>query len=196
MLLPAGTITLLVSIRKSWYTESFPILVILRGPAMRGRPWRVVRRSGGAPRRQMKWRARRWARPRRRAAGRVCRSAYGTAYGMPRSLSNSVPSASSSGGSVLIHSRCAADSGWPSRRAGVQLAGRDAGKPFPDALLLSADRLRGGRRDGQPSRMARMWHGQHRPIRILMSDPDDTDAGRPGPDAALWAVELPGDDRG
>lgn len=31
MLLPAGIITLLVSIRKSWYTKPFPILVMLAG---------------------------------------------------------------------------------------------------------------------------------------------------------------------
>jgi len=40
-----------------------------------------------------------------------------------------------------------------------------------------------------------MWHGQHLQIRNLVSDPDDTDADLPGPDAALRAVEPLDDDR-
>ena len=46
-----------------------------------------------------------------------------------------------------------------------------------------------------PSRVAPMWHGQHLQIRNLVSDPDDTDADLPGPDAALRAVEPLDDDR-
>jgi hypothetical protein len=46
-----------------------------------------------------------------------------------------------------------------------------------------------------PSRVAPMWHGQQLQIRNLVSDPDDTDADLPGPDAALRAVEPLDDDR-
>jgi transposase len=39
------------------------------------------------------------------------------------------------------------------------------------------------------------YHGQYLQIRSLVSDPDDPDAGLPGPDAALRVVEPLGDDR-
>ena len=47
----------------------------------------------------------------------------------------------------------------------------------------------------RPSHRARGGHGQNLQIRSLVSEPDDTDADLMGPDAALRAVEPPGDDR-
>ncbi len=48
---------------------------------------------------------------------------------------------------------------------------------------------------GRPPHRAREGHGQHLQIHSLVSDPDDRHADHLGLDAALRAVEPPGDDR-
>jgi hypothetical protein len=48
---------------------------------------------------------------------------------------------------------------------------------------------------GRPPHRARDGHGQHLQIHSLVSDPDDWHADHLGLDAALRAVEPPGDDR-